>query len=49
MTFILGLIVVLLLAFYTAKSRNKNGILGFIIALLYFPIGVILALAKKYK
>lgn len=49
MTFILGLIVVLFLAFYTAKSKNKNGILGLIIALLYFPIGVILALAKKYK
>jgi hypothetical protein len=28
---------------------EKYGLLGIIIAILYFPIGVILALAKNYK
>ena len=29
--------------------KTKVGLLGIIVAILYFPIGVILALAKKYK
>ena len=29
--------------------KIKGGLLGIIIALLFFPIGVILALAKNYK
>ncbi len=29
--------------------KSKYGILTFIIALLFFPLGVILALAKNYK
>ena len=30
-------------------NKNKNGCLFAIIAILYFPIGVIMALAKNYK
>lgn len=29
--------------------KIKGGLIGFIVAILYFPIGVILALAKNYK
>lgn len=29
--------------------KIKGGLIGIIVALLYFPLGVILALAKKYK
>ncbi len=30
-------------------SKKRLGIIGIIIALLFFPLGVIIALAKKYK
>ncbi len=30
-------------------GKKNGGILGAIVAILYFPIGVIMALAKKYK
>ena len=30
-------------------THKKLGIIGIIIALLFFPLGVIFALAKKYK
>lgn len=33
----------------TNDNNKRKGILGGIIALLYFPLGVILALTKKYK
>lgn len=49
MAFILGLVGVLVLAVCTAKSKKRIGIVGFFFALLYFPIGIILSLAKKYK
>lgn len=29
--------------------KIKGGLIGVIVAILYFPIGVILALAKNYK
>ncbi len=29
--------------------KIKGGLIGIVVALLYFPLGVILALAKKYK
>ncbi len=29
--------------------KIKCGLIGIFVALLYFPLGVILALAKKYK
>ncbi len=30
-------------------SNKRLGVIGIIIALLFFPLGVIIALAKKYK
>jgi len=32
-----------------AKGHNNKTPLGIVLAILYFPIGVILSLAKKYK
>ncbi len=31
------------------QGNNRKGFLGVMAALVYFPIGVILALTKKYK
>lgn len=30
-------------------SNKRLGVIGIIIVLLFFPLGVIIALAKKYK
>lgn len=49
MLFVLLLSALIIIAMLTPKSNNKKGILGVIIAILYFPIGVIFALTKKYK
>ena len=32
-----------------AKGHNNKTPLGIVLAILYFPIGVILSLTKKYK
>ena len=40
---------VIILALLTPKSNKGKGVSGVILALLYFPLGVILALTKKYK
>ncbi len=40
---------VIIIALLSPKSRKGKGVFGVILALLYFPLGVILALTKKYK
>ncbi len=49
MLFVLLLSVLIIIAMLAPKRKNKKGVLGVILALLYFPIGVIFALTKKYK
>lgn len=44
---IIGIVAVILILCPDNKSRKA--VLGAIAAILYFPIGVILALTKKYK
>ncbi|MBQ6816724.1 MAG: hypothetical protein IJP26_05810 [Clostridia bacterium] len=31
------------------EGKSRKGFLGLVLAILYFPIGVILALTKNYK
>ena len=49
MLFVLFLSALIIIAILTPKRNNKKGVLGVILALLYFPLGVIFALTKKYK
>ncbi len=49
MLFVLLLSALIIIAILTPKTGKGKGVIGVIIALLYFPLGVILALTKKYK
>ena len=43
------LVSVFVLGLCLSEGKYKKGFLGVALALLYFPLGVILALTKKYK
>lgn len=47
--FTLGILIAILMWICLPNAKSRKGFLGVIAAILYFPIGVILALAKKYK
>ena len=49
MLFVLLLSALIIIAILTPKRNNKKGVLGVILALLYFPLGVIFALTKKQR
>ncbi len=49
MEFIFTVIATIILVLCLAGSNKKRGFIDVIAALLYFPIGVILALIKKHK
>ena len=49
MAFFIIFIASIVLGLCLAEGKSKKGFLGLIIAILYFPLGVILALAKNYK
>ena len=40
---------IFILSVCLSEGKSKKGILGVFLAILYFPLGVILALTKKYK
>ena len=42
-------VALIFLALFVPKTNGQKGILGAVLALLFFPIWVILALAKRYK
>ncbi len=48
---VVALIILCLIVLWIClpQSNGKKGFFGIIAALLYFPLGVIFALAKKYK
>ncbi|MBQ4082507.1 MAG: hypothetical protein IJC55_04345 [Clostridia bacterium] len=49
MPYVLLIAAVVGLMLCTTKGNQRKGLIGVILALLYFPIGVIMALSKKYK
>lgn len=49
MLFILLLSAIIIIVLLSPKSNKGKSVFGVILALLYFPLGVILALTKKYK
>ncbi len=49
MLFVLLLSAIIIIAILDPKNNKGKGVFSVIIALLYFPLGVILALTKKYK
>lgn len=49
MLFVLLLSAIIIIAILSPKNNKGKGVFGVLIALLYFPLGVILALTKKYK
>ena len=49
MTVLIIFIAIIVLGFCLTEGNSIKGFIGVILALLYFPIGVIFALAKKYK
>ncbi len=49
MAFIIISITIIALGLCFMKGNTRKGFIGAILALLYFPIGVIFALTKKYK
>jgi hypothetical protein len=49
MAILVIIISILILALIPPKRKKKRGAFGVILALLFFPIGIILSLAGKYK
>lgn len=49
MLFVLLLSAIIIIAILSPKNNKGKGVFGVLITLLYFPLGVILALTKKYK
>ena len=49
MAFFIIFIASIVLGLCLAEGKSKKGFLGLIIAILYFPLGVIFELSKKYK
>ena len=49
MPYVLLIAAIVGLVLCTTKGNQRKGLIGVILALLYFPIGVIMALAKNYK
>ena len=49
MAFLIIFIVIVVLGLSVNDGNPKKGLFGALAALLYFPIGVILALTKRYK
>ena len=49
MVFLILFVVGIVLGLCVTKGNAKKGLLGAIAALLFFPIGVIFSLTKKYK
>ncbi len=49
MAVLIVLIVIIGLVLGSTQSNPKKGLAGVILGLLYFPLGVIFALTKKYK
>lgn len=49
MAFFIIFIAIVALGFCLTEGNSRKGFIGVILALLYFPLGVIFALTKKYK
>ena len=49
MLFLIIFAAVVILGLCVTEGNSRKGFIGFILALLYFPLGVIFALTKRYK
>ena len=49
MAILIILIAIIILGLCLTEGKQKKTFIGVVLALLYFPIGVIMALTKKYK
>lgn len=49
MAFLIIFIAIVILGICLTEGNSRKGFIGIILALLFFPLGVILALTKKYK
>lgn len=49
MLFIILILSVIVIGFCLTEGNSRKSFLGILAALIYFPLGVIFALTKKYK
>jgi hypothetical protein len=49
MAFLIIFLAIIILGICTTKGNTRKGFIATVLALIYFPIGVIFALTKRYK
>ncbi len=49
MVFLIIFAAIILIGFCLTEGNSRKGFMAVILALLYFPLGVIFALTKRYK
>lgn len=49
MLFLILFLSVIVIGFCLTEGNSRKGFFGMLAALMYFPLGVIFALTKKYK